>query len=340
MSPPSGVPRATLALAAVSVALVAVLAPAPRADSGLALEVRSVPLDPLDPGRQSAGRLRFRGGLWLRSEDPRFGGLSDLRVTDGESRLVAISDCGSAFTARLRYDAGGALAGLDDARLFPLLAPGGRALPRGDVDAEALFADGAGFVVSFEGRHRLWRYPADPPLEGTPLVLPVPPGLSTCGSNQGVEAATRLDDGRLLLISEGPSPATSSPAWIGSGESWTSLSWPLFFGGDAPGPFHPTGAALLPGGDVIVVERRYPPLASRLRRIARDALARHELTGTEVAQLQPPLTIDNFEGIEVLRGPNGETRVLLVSDDNDCAKRGSIRTGLQRTLLLLFDLGS
>ncbi len=338
MSPPSGVLRATLALAAVVVALVAVFAPPPRADAGLALEVRPVPFDPLDPGRQSVGPLRFRGGLWLRSEDPRFGGLSDVRVTDGESRLVAISDCGSAFTARLRYDAGGALAGLDDARLFPLLAPGGRALPRDDVDAEALFADGAGFVVAFEGRHRLWRYPADPPLEGAPTALPIPPGLSTCGSNQGVEAATPLDDGRLLLVSEGPSLARSSRAWIGSGDRWTSLTWPLFVDDDAPGPFHPTGAALLPGGDVIVVERRYPPLASRLRRIARDALVRHDLTGTEVAQLRPPLTLDNFEGIEVLRGPQGETRLLLVSDDNECAKRGSVRTGLQRTLLLMLEL--
>lgn len=340
MNPSSGALRATLAVVAVAVALVAVFAPSPRADAGLALEVRPVPLDPLDPGRQSVGPLRFRGGLWLRSEDARFGGLSDVRVTNEGSRLVAISDCGNAFTARLRYDERGALAGLEDVRLFPLLAPGGRVLPRGDVDAEALLADGDGLVVAYEGRHRLWRYPAEPPLERAPTPLPVPPGLASCGSNQGVEAATRLDDGRLFLISEGPSPATSSPAWIGSGESWVSISWPLFFADDAPGPFHPTGAALLPGGDVIIVERRYPPLACRLRRIARDALFRHELTGTEVARLLPPLSIDNFEGIEVLRGPHGETRLLLVSDDNDCVKRGSIRRGLQRTLLMLFELAS
>jgi hypothetical protein len=153
-----------------------------------------------------------------------------------------------------------------------------------------------------------------------------------------VEAATRLDDGRLLLISEGPGPATSSPAWIGSGESWVGITWPLFVADDAPGPFRPTGAALLPGGDVIVVERRYPPLATRLRRIARDALFRHELEGTEVARFLPPLSIDNFEGIDVLRGPHGETRVLLVSDDNDCVKRGAVRRGLQRTLLLMLEL--
>src|SRR4029453_8781230 len=99
-----------------------------------------------------------------------------------------------------------------------------------------------------------------------------------------------------------------------------------------------TGAALLPGGDVLVVERRYPPLAARIRRITAEALERGELEGTEIARLAAPLNVDNFEGIEVLRGPRGETRVLLVTDDNDCIKRGGIRTGLQRTLVMLFDL--
>ncbi|HEY7515108.1 MAG TPA: esterase-like activity of phytase family protein, partial [Vicinamibacteria bacterium] len=252
---------------------------------------------------------------------------------------VAISDCGYAFTAQLRYDEEGSLVGLDEPRLFPLLGLGGRPLGRGDVDAEALVADGTSYVASFEGRHHLWRYPADPPLEGTPVPVPAPLGLASCGSNQGVEAAVRLDDGRYLLISEGPSPARSAPAWIGSGDTWTTLAWPLFFADDSPGPFHATGAAILPGGDVLVVERRYPPLAARLRRVPAEALVRGDLTGTEVARLAPPQNVDNFEAVDVLSGPRGETRVLLVSDDNDCVKRGSVRTGLQRTLVLLFDLG-
>jgi hypothetical protein len=255
-----------------------------------------------------------------------------------EGRLVAISDCGYAFKARLRYDEEGSLAGLDEAELFPLLAPGGRSLGRGEVDAEALVADGRSFVVSFEGRHHLWRYPANPPLEGAPVPVPAPAGLDSCGSNQGVEAAVHLDDGRYLLISEGPSPAKSAPAWIGKEDGWTSLEWPLFIAEDSAGPFHPTGAALLPGGDLIVVERRYPPLACRLRRVGAESLDRRDLVGTEVARLAAPLNVDNFEAIDVLRGPRGETRILLVSDDNECAKRGSVRTGLQRTLVLLFDV--
>jgi hypothetical protein len=206
------------------------------------------------------------------------------------------------------------------------------------VDAEALLADGSSYVVSFEGHHHLWRYPAQPPLEGTPTLFSTPADLANCGSNQGIEAAVRLADGRYLLVSEGPSPPRSAPAWIGTEGHWTGFAWPLFFADDAPASFNPTGAALLPDGDVLVVERRYPALAARLRRIDAEAIARLDFTGTEVARLAAPLNVDNFEGIEVLRGPRGETRVLLISDDNDCVKRGGIRTGLQRTLVMLFDL--
>jgi hypothetical protein len=329
--------RAALALGAVALAGVAVLVPARKADSGFVLEVRQIPLSPSDPTRRSVGSLRYRGGLWLRSADERFGGLSDLRVTEGDE-LVAISDCGYGFTAHLRYDADGDLAGLDEARLFSLLGLGGQPLARNDVDAEALVADGSSYLVSFEGHHHLWRYGADPPLAGTPTPFAAPADLVNCGSNQGIEAAVRLGDGRYLLISEGPLPPRSAPAWIGTEGHWAAFSWPLFFADDAPGSFNPTGAALLPGGDVLVVERRYPPLAARIRRIGAEALERRELEGTEVARLAAPLNVDNFEGIDVLRGPKGETQVLLVTDDNDCVKRGGIRTGLQRTLLMLFDL--
>jgi hypothetical protein len=59
----------------------------------------------------------------------------------------------------------------------------------------------------------------------------------------------------------------------------------------------------------------------------------------EIARLEPPLTLDNFEGMEVRRDARGRTLVYLLSDDNNCAKRpGATRAGLQRTLLLQFTL--
>ncbi|MBV8535488.1 MAG: esterase-like activity of phytase family protein, partial [Alphaproteobacteria bacterium] len=52
--------------------------------------------------------------------------------------------------------------------------------------------------------------------------------------------------------------------------------------------------------------------------------------GEEIAHLQSPLTLDNFEGISAVRGPNGTVRVYIISDDN--------YTFLQRTLLFMFEL--
>ena len=54
------------------------------------------------------------------------------------------------------------------------------------------------------------------------------------------------------------------------------------------------------------------------------------IDGETIAELRPPLTMDNFEGIEARRGPRGETLVYLVSDDNFNAE--------QRTLLMMFEL--
>src|SRR4029450_4311558 len=82
----------------------------------------------------------------------------------------------------------------------------------------------------------------------------------------------------------------------------------------------PSGRRRARRGAPLPGARRDPALAGRARRIAAEAIGRLDFTGTEVARLAAPLNVDNFEGIEVLRGPKGETRVLLISDDNDCVK--------------------
>ena len=334
--------RVAVALLAVALALSA--ARPPRTPPLLAVSVRRVPLNPDDPGLLALGRLRFRGGLALRSVNPRFGGLSDLRVTERGRRLVAVSDCGTAFIAELGYDAQGTLVSLAESRMRPLVGPGGRALAADDEDVEslALAPDGA-FIAGFEQRHRLWRFPPTrEPFTLPPDPLQVPPGSAALEPNQGFEAALALEDGRLLVLSEAPSGHPRSAAgWIERGGVWEGFDLPLVFAKDAPDePFRPTAAALLPGGDVLVLERRYPPVAVRLRRLPRVSLETGQhLEGTEIARLAPPLTVDNFEGLDAAPGPDGELRLFLVSDDNDCAK-GPHRhgTSTQRTLLLSFSL--
>ena len=142
----------------------------------------------------------------------------------------------------------------------------------------------------------------------------------------------RLADGRLFAIAEDLKAGPDAyRAWIGGGEnpiSWGLLSY------EGTGLFRPVGAATLPSGDVVVLERRFTwvgGVASRLLRVAAaDIVPGARLKGIELAVLDRPLTAANFEGIAAILGVNGATLLYLVSDDNYWA--------LQRTLLFLFAL--
>src|SRR5262245_30269433 len=108
---PSGRLSAAFAILAVALGVTAevrALGDRGALDTGLpVVEVSPVPLDPGDASRKTVGKLRYLGGLWLRSADPRFGGLSDLRLSADGGTLWAISDCGTGFVARLHYDLDG-----------------------------------------------------------------------------------------------------------------------------------------------------------------------------------------------------------------------------------------
>ena len=70
----------------------------------------------------------------------------------------------------------------------------------------------------------------------------------------------------------------------------------------------------------------------RIRQIGREAIRPGSaLGGRLVAELAPPLTLDNYEGISAVRDESGETHVYLVSDDN-------LNPAEQRTLLQMFAL--
>ena len=89
-----------------------------------------------------------------------------------------------------------------------------------------------------------------------------------------------------------------------------------------------------------MLERRFPPIAARLVRLERSSLqGRGPLEPREIARLEAPMTLDNFEGVEVRQDKAGRTLVYLLSDDNNCTKAASLSPrNLQRTLLLLFVL--
>ncbi len=283
------------------------------------------------PGQVAVGALSYRGGLQLDFDDDRFGGLSALDVSSDGATLTALSDRGDWFELALGYDARGWLARAERRQTGRLQDGNGRA-PRRKIDADAesmvRLRDGS-VIVAFEINHRLLRYPpAAPPFSVPPTALADPPGVRRAPGNSGMEALTLLADDRMLVIAEDAGVGDTTDAWIGDGATWERAGYVL-----TP-PFLPTGAALLPNGDVVVVERRASLLGgigARLVRLkAADVAVGGRLTGTEIARLESPLTVDNLEGIAVRENGDGETLIYLISDNNFSL--------FQRTLLLVFAL--
>lgn len=298
--------------------------------AGLAGEgaTRPVPLSE-EPGLgDRVGALRFRGGLDLRHDDPAFGGLSSLRVTPEGTGFTALSDRGHVVTGRLIHDAEGRLTGAADLTVAPLRDSDGSVLAGRRSDSEEMaHLPGGGWVVSFEREHRLMRYP-EVLAAGTPTAMTGPDGLSGLGGNSGIEAMAALPDGTLVLIAEGGAGEERHRGWLGGADGWQPFTYL------AQPPYRPVGAAVLPDGDLLVLERRYSwpaGVGARIARVPRQGLvAGAEVSGETVARLERPLTVDNYEGIDVRRPPGGPTRIYLISDDNFSAS--------QRTLLLVFDL--
>ncbi len=308
-----------------------VMAAAGASAEPIELKVSTVVLNPENPTERRVGRLLFLGGLALRSERRAFGGLSGLTLAPSGDRVIAVSDRGYWFTARLIESEDGRLEGLTETEYAPILDDGGAPLGGRWRDAEAVEIGPAGsFFVSFERHHRIWRYDTRASiLLARPVQLRQPPTFRAMPSNGGIEALTVLSGGELLALSED-----------GRDQNDDRLGWILHLGRSTPvslranGEFRPTDLTVLPDGDLALLERRFSyigGLAIRISRIPRSAIRPNAvLVSQEIAVLERPLTIDNFEGIAAAPAPDGGAWIYLLSDDNFKA--------VQRTVMLKFQL--
>jgi hypothetical protein len=318
---------------ALAVCAVAVSACAEE-QSPRALTIKSTTM-PLATGEEvprSIGKLVHRGSLRLTSEDGDFGGVSGLIVSDDGSRFLAITDASHWISGTLEYR-DGKLSRASGVEIGQFTAPDGTKLSGKSGDAEGLAGSLDGDVfVSFEGRHRIWRYAfSRDGLTGAPTEVAVPPELAKAPNNGGLEGIAKLTDGRLLAITESfHDDEGNIHGWLLDAQAGVE---PLRLKRRAP--FDLTDIRQMPNGDVLTLERRFSRLGGvgfAMRRIpgtqiAPDAL----LDGEVVADAGMNFVIDNMEGLSVRRGSDGETLVYLVSDDN-------FNAPLQQTLLMMFEL--
>jgi hypothetical protein len=313
--------------------------PAETLGGPVPIKITAMPID-FDrehPDRKIFGKLVFRGGLNLFGNSRFFGGYSGIVLDPSGRGLLVISDAGTWLRAKLDYD-GRKLKGLSDARIGPILGRTGKPLARDrDRDSEGIallsgdIAKGVAYI-SFEGNHRIERYPFDRDKFGPPdASLKLPPETRRMDGNRGVEG--------LALVAGGPLQGTMVvfserlPDRGGNLKGW-------LIGGPTPGPialkniagFDITDMAPLPDGGIVLLERRFrysEGIKMRIRRIAaNDLKPGAPIVGETLLQAEDNLNIDNMEGIAAHRSAAGETILTIISDDNF--------SPLQRTLLMQF----
>jgi len=311
--------------------------PAPQP---ITIKARSIPLDRDKPERKQFGALHWLGTLELTAPSPQFGGYSGLAVDESGTRLFAVSDAGNWLTAELGYR-GGRVEKLTGATIGPLLGLGGQTYKnKHEADAEAItIADPAAKTgeayIAFEQKHRVGVFPfSGKGIGAARRYLPLPARAKGAKGNVGIEA--------LAVMRRGPAKG----AVLAFTEEYLDargnhLGW--LIGGAAPGQltlkrrkgFAVTDMTSLPGGDIVVLERRFrftEGVKMRIRRVAANAIRPGALLdGTVLFETDDMLEIDNMEGIAAHRDRAGRTILTVISDDN-------FNPRFQSTLLMQFVL--
>jgi hypothetical protein len=335
---PQTVSRWLRSAAFVAALVVAAAAAAQTADQQRKITITGNPLasfDNREPTRTRFGSLEFRGGLQLTSTDKLFGGLSGLLIAPDEMSFVAISDRGQWFRGRLTYR-DGRLDSVTDVETAPMRGPDGAAYSsRARFDSEALTEHAGKYCVGVERQNEIVCFDyAKQGLLARGQTIAMPAVVKTFPYNQGIEALVGVPAGKELA---GALIAISERSLDSEGNIVA-----VMIDGPRPGQFSVkrtenydiSDAALLPNGDLLLLERHFSLLrgiSMRIRRVPQgDIRPGAVVDGTVLIEADLGYQLDNMEGMAVHRSPSGETIITLVSDDNFSA--------LQRTLLLQFAL--
>jgi hypothetical protein len=297
-----------------------------RAPSGL-VQLRPFEIESKENRRTEFDGLELLSAFELRSRHPHFGGVSGLSI-GGDGRLYAVSDRGYWLSAQLGHDSTGALLNLLDWQIKPILTPARTPIDGLLTDAEALArAPDGSFIVGFEQNHRLWRYLPPPMTFDSPAqAITLPRDLAKAPHNGGLECVTVLPSGEIFTVAEELQNKDGSfKGWLIADPQAVEFAYLPSAG------FRASDCAALPNGDVIVLERHlsiFLGFSARLKLIRAASIRAHAvLDGEDLLRLDPPLRLDNFEGIAVREDAAG-TLIYLISDNNF--------QPFQRTLLLQF----
>jgi hypothetical protein len=304
----------------------------------VSIDVNARPIasfDPRDRSHVRFGSLEWRSGLVLTSAFGGFGGLSALRLDPKGEKFISLSDKGNWFTGRIVYS-GREMKGLADVEASPMIGPDDKPITaRGWFDSESLALDGSFAYVGLERVNQVLRFDFSRGFtRSRSEIVPMPPAVKKLPYNQGLEALVFVPKGQplagtLIAMSErGLDPQGNLIAFLVGGPT------PGQFSIRRTNNFDISDAALLPSGNLLILERKFSLLSGvgiRIRRIPLRSIAPGAaVDGPSIFDADLGQEIDNMEGIDAYVTPEGETVLTMISDDNFSL--------LQRTLLLQFTL--
>ena len=300
------------------------------------IEIDATPITSFDnrePSQIRFGALEFRGGLVLTSRNPAFGGISGIHVEPDGEHFIAITDKGSWLRGRIVYQ-NGRPARIADAEMAPILGSDGRPLAAwGWFDTESLTERDGVFYIGIERVEQIVRldYRRDG-FKARAEPIKVPADFKSFRYNRSLECLAAPPQGsplagELIVVTERSLDAGGNlRSFLLDGDRVTRFSV------KRTDDFDVSDCAILPPGDLLLLERRFSLMrgvAMRIRRLPLASLRADALVdGRPIIEADLGYQIDNMEGIAVHRTASGETIITLVSDDNFSI--------IQRSLLLQF----
>jgi hypothetical protein len=317
-------------------------------DPSVAITIEASPITSfsrLRPDHRRFGKVEYIGGLVLKSSHLEFGGLSAIRVEADGQHFISLTDQGWWLTGRIVYDRGRP-AGIADAKMAAMQGLGAVGRSRKDghgwFDTESL-AERDGFLyVGIERVNRIVRFDfARCGLRARAVeVKDIAQGIAHLPLNKGLEALAAPRTGRyagtLIAFSErGLNAEGNLKAFLIGAAEEPSLRRRdnAEFSVRRRDNFDISDSAMLPSGDVLLLERRFSwwtGIAMRLRRVAiADIVPGALVDGPDLLFADSLYQIDNMEGLSIHNDADGIV-LTLISDDNF--------SFLQRTVLLQFRL--
>lgn len=289
------------------------------------------------PG-EKVDSLIWQGGIVMTSPIETFGGLSGITFTGSGHQLVMVSDEGNFVSGHLIYNETGQPLGLGGVTVTPIRNSKGDELPRKFAkDAEAIETINrngipAAVRVGFENLTRVADFDLVKGMpEGAAREVAIPKWLENLRTNRSLEAVCIAPDaspvaGSTMLFTEAARAGEGYAGYMLGHNDRGELSL------SRTGGLNPTDCAFLPNGDLLVLERgtSFLSFVMQVRRISAAEVKPGALLKGEVILTGSGGDIDNMEGIAVHPGPDGKSRITIISDDNF--------NDWERTLLLEFSL--